>query len=94
MVVNLNMSEMNYNPEIKDTPVRDFLHGVNCVNPLLVQTSEVGRHTSDSELEEGRIPLVLAIPSVGSLYKDMEEEWFCLCLLALTLLAHPLLHCH
>lgn len=40
------LSEMNCNPEVKGTPVRDFPLGLKCVSPLLVQTFEVGRHTS------------------------------------------------
>ena len=50
----LDMSRMNYNPEMEGTPVKDFLHGLKWVNPLLVQTFGVGRNTSNQDLEAGR----------------------------------------
>ena len=54
LVVNLTISRMNYNLKMEDTPVRDFLLGLKWVNWLLVQTFEVGRHTSDPDLKVGR----------------------------------------
>lgn len=38
------MSVMTYNPDMKGTPMRNFLLGLKLVSPLLVWSFEVGRH--------------------------------------------------
>ena len=49
MFDNVTISGMNYSPEIEGTHVRDFFWrgglGLKWVDPLLVQTFEVGRYT-------------------------------------------------
>lgn len=97
-LVSLTMSGMNYNQEMESTPVKDFLFGLQWVNLFLFQTFEVGRHTSDldlqvggqhafgSDIEIGRHPLIWALLSAGSLYK--EEGRFALCSFVLTVLKH------
>jgi len=89
---------MNYNPEMEDTPLRDFLLGLH---PLLGWAFEVGRHRPliwilrlenkvlsfksgdgkthafNPNLRQENIPLIGAIPSGGSLHKDIEEGSFC-----------------
>jgi hypothetical protein len=78
---------MNYNPEMEGIPGKDFLLGLKWVDPLLIQTMEVGQHTVDPDLEARRhMPLILfwilrwegmlliwATSFAGSLYKNMEE---------------------
>ena len=40
----LTLYEMNYNPEMKDTPEKDFLLGLKWENPHLVQTLKQEAH--------------------------------------------------
>ena len=51
MVVNLTIFEMNFNPEMKDTPIGDFLLDLKWVNLCLVWTFEV----------VAQIPLILRL---------------------------------
>jgi hypothetical protein len=53
---------MNYNPEMEGIPARAFLLGLRWVNPLLVQTFEVGRHISYGISRWEDIPLIWATP--------------------------------
>jgi hypothetical protein len=55
------------------TPVRHFLLGLKWVVPLLVQTFEVGRHTSDLNLEVRRHTFNLGHIFCWNLYKGMES---------------------
>ena len=77
------------NPEMEGTPVRYILLGLKQVNSLLVQTYKVGiQHIFNLHLETGRhgpvfqilrqkdLPLIWAIPSPRSLYKNLEEGRF------------------
>lgn len=57
--------------------MRDILHGLKYVDRLLDQTFELGRQTSDPDLEAGDTPLIWVTLSSGSLYKDMKEGRFC-----------------
>jgi hypothetical protein len=81
----------NYILEVEGTPVRDFLLALKWTNPLLVWIFESERktHTFDLGLmaerfgvltwilrREGTL-LIWAMPSAGSLYKDIEEGSFC-----------------
>jgi len=69
---------MKYNPEIDTTPASGFLLGLKCVNPLLIQTFNVGRHTPLIWiLRSKESPLIFDRHSAGCLYKNIEDGCFC-----------------
>lgn len=90
LVVNLTASGVKSCLEMESASVRDYLLGSKGVNSLLVWAFEVGRCTSDLDLEVRRsfseVPLVWGTLSAGNLYKEVGEGSFC-SLLALVLLA-------
>lgn len=59
---------------------------------LLMRIFEVGKHTFNPSFEGNSPPLIWAMPSAGSLYKDLEEGPFNLWLMVLPSPESPLLY--
>jgi len=94
LVVTLTISGMNYNPDVESTPVRDFILGLQSVNPLVVQTFEVGTPTPLIWMLRQQTGLYIGPHLLEAHIRTGRKEALALCLPIIPLLAHPFLHWH